>query len=198
MTWLTRARTSHSVHGVGRSQSPGSTRRRRSAKPSVATASASLGSITVPVDDGLRWHWQPSRHTDRRDGGRASTALPPVRWGRIMTIVLAALNLLSDAPSDLFAGSTVAIKVAGGATVIVCLALVVLLTRPQGRRVYGGRRPRGGQGALFTGGRRHPPQPVRLRRPRVGRRRCCSRVRLLPVQRRRGDRVLQRGPLRRR
>ncbi len=55
------------------------------------------------------------------------------RWGRVMTIVVAALNLLSDAPA-IVAGSTVAIKAAGGVTVLVCLAVILLLTRPEGER----------------------------------------------------------------
>ncbi len=61
------------------------------------------------------------------------------RWGRIMTIVVAALNLLSDAPA-IMAGSTVAIKLAGGVAVLACLGVIVLLTRPEARRLYGSRR----------------------------------------------------------
>ena len=44
-----------------------------------------------------------------------------------------ALNLLSEAPA-IVAGSTIAIKVAGGVTVLFCLAVIVLLTRPEGER----------------------------------------------------------------
>lgn len=55
------------------------------------------------------------------------------RWGRVMTIVVAALNLLSDAPV-IVAGSTIAIKVVGGLTVLVCLAVILLLSRPERSR----------------------------------------------------------------
>ena len=55
------------------------------------------------------------------------------RWGRVMTIVVATLNLVLDAPA-IVAGSTIAIKVAGGVTVLVCLAVIVLLIRPEGGR----------------------------------------------------------------
>lgn len=57
------------------------------------------------------------------------------RWGRVMTIVVAALNLLSDAPA-VVAGSTALIKVVAGLTALVCVLIIVCLTRLEARRAY--------------------------------------------------------------
>lgn len=51
------------------------------------------------------------------------------RWGRVMTIVVAVLNVLSDAPA-VAVGSTVLIKVVAGATVLGWVAVLVLVARP--------------------------------------------------------------------
>lgn len=55
------------------------------------------------------------------------------RWGRVMTIVVAALNFVSDAPA-VVAGSTALIKVVAGLTVFVCVLIIGCLTRPDARR----------------------------------------------------------------
>ena len=51
------------------------------------------------------------------------------RWGRVMTIVVAVLNVLSDAPA-VAVGSTVLIKVVAGTTVLGWVAVLVLVARP--------------------------------------------------------------------
>lgn len=57
------------------------------------------------------------------------------RWGLIMTIVVAALNVLLDAPA-VVAGSTAIIKVVAGLTALACAAVIVLVTRPAARAAY--------------------------------------------------------------
>ncbi len=59
------------------------------------------------------------------------------RWGRVMTIVVAVLNVLSGAPA-VAVGSTLLIKVVAGATVVGWMAVVVLLLRREVLRASGG------------------------------------------------------------
>lgn len=60
----------------------------------------------------------------------AAWALATLRkWGRVMTIVVAVLNVLSDAPAVPVA-STVLIKVVAGTTVLGWVAVLVLVARP--------------------------------------------------------------------
>jgi hypothetical protein len=58
------------------------------------------------------------------------------RWGRMMTIVVAALNLLLDAPA-IVVGETALIKIAAAVAVVSCIAVIVLLTRSELRHVFG-------------------------------------------------------------
>lgn len=57
------------------------------------------------------------------------------RWGYIMTIVVAALNVLLDAPA-VFVGSTALVKVSAAVSTVAGLAIIWLVTRPEARRAY--------------------------------------------------------------
>ena len=57
------------------------------------------------------------------------------RWGLVMTIVVATQNMLLDAPG-VVVGSTGALKVWAGLTVLVSGAVVFLVTRPEARGAY--------------------------------------------------------------
>jgi uncharacterized membrane protein (DUF2068 family) len=57
------------------------------------------------------------------------------RWGYILTLVVTALNLLSGLPG-IPAGTTAAIKVSSAFFVVVSIAILVLVTRPEARRAY--------------------------------------------------------------
>jgi hypothetical protein len=52
------------------------------------------------------------------------------RWGRVTTIVVAVLNVLSDAPA-VAVGSTLLVKAVAGATVLGWVAVIVLLARAE-------------------------------------------------------------------
>jgi uncharacterized membrane protein (DUF2068 family) len=56
------------------------------------------------------------------------------KWGYIVTIIAAAINLLLSA-GDAF-GSHAWIRVAGIVFVLMCAAIIVLVTRPEARRAY--------------------------------------------------------------
>ncbi len=57
------------------------------------------------------------------------------RWGYVGAIVVAALHILTDAPAIAVAESPL-LKVMAGVAVAVCLALIVLVTRPEARHAY--------------------------------------------------------------
>ena len=57
------------------------------------------------------------------------------RWGYILTLVVSALNLLSDVPG-VPAAPTTAIKVFSLVFGVVSIAILVLATRPEARRAY--------------------------------------------------------------
>ncbi len=57
------------------------------------------------------------------------------KWGMILTIVVAAVNLLSSAPGLPFAPNAV-LRVLATLTVLVCAAIIVLVTRPEARHAY--------------------------------------------------------------
>ena len=57
------------------------------------------------------------------------------RWGYVMTIVVAALTVVLDAPA-VFVASTPFLKVTAAAIVIACVVIIVLVTRPEARDAY--------------------------------------------------------------
>lgn len=57
------------------------------------------------------------------------------RWGFILTLVVTALNLLSALPG-IPAGPTAAIKVFSVVFALISVVIIVLVTRPEARRVY--------------------------------------------------------------
>lgn len=57
------------------------------------------------------------------------------RWGMILTIVVSAVNLLSAAPGIAF-GPNAVLKVLATLTVLVSIAIIVLVVRPEARRAY--------------------------------------------------------------
>ena len=57
------------------------------------------------------------------------------KWGCIASVVVAALNLLLDAPAIAVTSSTPA-KVGAALSVLACFAIIVLVTRPEARRAY--------------------------------------------------------------
>jgi uncharacterized membrane protein (DUF2068 family) len=57
------------------------------------------------------------------------------RWGYFLTLVVTALNLLSMIPGVVF-GPTVWIKVLSAVLILVCIAILVLVRRPEARRAY--------------------------------------------------------------
>jgi hypothetical protein len=57
------------------------------------------------------------------------------RWGYIMTIIVAALLVLLDAPA-VFVASTPLLKVAAATVVVACVATLLLVTRPEARAAY--------------------------------------------------------------
>lgn len=61
------------------------------------------------------------------------------RWGYILTIVVAVLNVLLAAPA-VAVGETALIKGAAGVTILVCLAVLILVTRPESRAACRSRR----------------------------------------------------------
>ncbi len=57
------------------------------------------------------------------------------RWGFILTLIVMALNVLTSLPGIPF-GPTPAIKLFAGLFALVSLAVLVLVLRPEARRVY--------------------------------------------------------------
>ncbi len=57
------------------------------------------------------------------------------RWGYILTLVVMVLNVLSGLPG-IPVGPTTAIKVFSALFVVVSIVIIVLVTRPEARRVY--------------------------------------------------------------
>ena len=57
------------------------------------------------------------------------------RWGYIAAVVVAGLNVLLDLPA-IFVVSTGLLKIAGAVVVLVCVLIIVLVTRPEARRAY--------------------------------------------------------------
>ena len=57
------------------------------------------------------------------------------KWGLIATIVVAALNLLLDVPA-VVAASSAPIKLVAAVHALLCLAIIVLVSRPEARRAY--------------------------------------------------------------
>ena len=57
------------------------------------------------------------------------------RWGYVMTIVVAALTVLLDAPA-VFVASTPFLKVTAAAIVIACVLIIFLVTQQEARDAY--------------------------------------------------------------
>jgi hypothetical protein len=57
------------------------------------------------------------------------------KWGFIATIVVAALNLLSDVPAGVAAASA-PIKLLATVHALLCAAIIVLVSRPEARRAH--------------------------------------------------------------
>lgn len=57
------------------------------------------------------------------------------RWAMVLTLAVTALNLLSSAPGVAF-GPEAWVKVLAAVSVLVGIAIVVLVTRPEARRAY--------------------------------------------------------------
>ncbi len=57
------------------------------------------------------------------------------KWGYVLTMIVAALNLLTAIPG-IPAGPTTAIKVFSAVFVVVSIAILVLAARPEARRIY--------------------------------------------------------------
>jgi uncharacterized membrane protein (DUF2068 family) len=57
------------------------------------------------------------------------------RWGYIATLVVTAINLLLALPG-IFAGPAAWIKALSAVFVLVCAAIIVLVTRPEARGAY--------------------------------------------------------------
>ena len=57
------------------------------------------------------------------------------RWGYVMTIVVAALTVVLDAPA-VFVASTPFLKVTAAAIVVACVLIIFLVTRQEARDAY--------------------------------------------------------------